>query len=57
MTDDGIAVTDCKDGEERCRLGWRYRTVVLPDGSSDWWEEPLTEADLLDLERLRSSKL
>ena len=48
MAEDGTGVTDYEDDEERFRLGWRYRTVVLPNGSFDWREEPLTEGDLLD---------
>lgn len=48
MAEDETWITDQEDWEERFRLGWRYRTVVFPDGSSDWREEPLTEADLLD---------
>jgi Uma2 family endonuclease len=48
MAEDEIGVTDYENDEEPFRLGWRYRTVVLPDGESELQEEPLTEADLLD---------
>lgn len=41
-------MTDQENWEERFRLGWRYRTMVLPDGDSELQEEPLTEVDLLD---------
>jgi Uma2 family endonuclease len=35
-------------GDDPCRLGWRLRSVRLPDGRSELREEPLTEGDLLD---------
>lgn len=34
--------------DDPCRLGWRLRSVRLPDGGSELREEPLTEEDLLD---------
>lgn len=34
--------------DDPCRLGWRLRSVRLPDGRSELREEPLTEGDLLD---------
>jgi hypothetical protein len=30
------------------RLGWRLRSVILPDGHAELVEEPLTAEDLLD---------
>lgn len=34
--------------EDPCRLGFRFRTVRLPDGRAELRQEPLTAADLLD---------
>jgi hypothetical protein len=34
--------------DDPCRLGWRLRSVRLPDGRFELREEPLTEGDLLD---------
>lgn len=48
MAEEETGIADEDDWEERFRLGWRYRTVVLPDGDSELQEEPLTEADLLN---------
>jgi Uma2 family endonuclease len=36
------------EDDDLFRLGWRYRTVRLPDGRTELREEPLTAADLLD---------
>jgi Uma2 family endonuclease len=48
VAEDETYVTDYEDDIGPFRLGWRFRTVVLPDGESELQEEPLTEADLLD---------
>jgi Uma2 family endonuclease len=46
-----LAPADCEDPDELddpFRLGWRYRRVRLPDGTTEVREEPLTAEDLLD---------